>query len=102
MKIVGLKFLIILIFGCLININANTDEIESCAKFWKTTYCAPFGGSAIIYKQTAYCGLGECMVFFGKVICSNKQGGRIATSFNEAKCSGGCVPGDPNLCEVLK
>ena len=34
--------------------------------------------------------------------CSKKTMGLVSSNFSDVQCQGGCVPGDPNLCEILQ
>ena len=84
----------------ILNNVSNADE--ECQKIWNKSYCPPRGGDVVIQWDKAYCGLGECIVIWDKIICSSKKGGRVVQNFSEYKCSGSCVPGDPELCEVFE
>ena len=43
----------------------------------------------------------ECVNIYGKVYCSNQKDGSVMNIYGQTKCTGGCVRGDSNLCEIL-
>ena len=66
-----------------------------------TAYCSPPGGGAVNIMGTAYCGIGQCINIMGTAYCSNQEDCSAINIMGNAKCTGGCVSGDPNLCEIL-
>tara|TARA_Y100000310_G_C20004556_1_gene500076 strand:+ start:192 stop:473 length:282 start_codon:yes stop_codon:yes gene_type:complete len=91
------RFLIILVALML-----GSDAYAGCINIYGTAYCPPPGGGAVNIYGTAYCGLGQCVNIYGTAYCSSQKDGSAMNIYGQAKCTGGCVRGNSNLCEIIE
>ena len=92
------KMIFVIIFGLLLSGSA----FAKCINIYGTAYCSPPGGGVVNIYGTAYCGLGQCVNIYGTAYCSSQEDGSAINIMGNAKCTGGCVNGDSNLCEILE
>ena len=78
------KVIFVIIFGLLLSGSA----FAKCINIYGTAYCSPPGGGVVNIYGTAY--------------CSSQEDGSAINIMGNAKCTGGCVNGDSNLCEILE